>query len=87
MRRLLIALPSPLPFRKLGVPELKLWLRPSLEDLDLRAVRGGFSVPNGLGGTFPLPPLGGCGKELILTVFRTVLGVIGFSCVEVDFGS
>lgn len=50
----------------------------SLDDLDFRAVRG-FSLPNGLGGTVPdrLSPLGGCGKELMLTVFRKVFGVVG----------
>lgn len=78
MRTLVMDFPSPLPFKKLGVPALKLLCIESLEDLDFRAVRG-FSLPNGLGGTVParLSPLGGCGKELILTVFRTVFGVVG----------
>ena len=76
MRTLVMDLSSPLPFKKLGVPALKLLWIDSLDDFDFRAVRG-LSLPSGLGGTVTvrLSPLGGCGKELMLTVFRTVFGV------------
>jgi hypothetical protein len=79
MRMLVMDFPSPLPFRKLGVPGLKLLCMDSLDDLDFRAVRG-LSLASGLGGTLPLPsPRGGCGNELMLTVFLIVLGVVGFA--------
>lgn len=76
MRTLDIDFPSPLPFKKLGVLELKVVYAESLEALDFRAVRG-FSLARGLGGKL-LPrvsPRGGCGNELILTLFLNVFPV------------
>lgn len=75
MRTLVIDFPSPLPLRKLGVLELNVLY------IDSFAVFDGFLVDRdlsvlGLGGT-PLlvrvSPLGGCGKELMLTLLRSVL--------------
>lgn len=73
IRTLDIDFPSPLPFKKLGVLELKVVYDESLEALDFRTVRD-LSFANGLGGKL-LPrvsPRGGCGNELILTLFLSV---------------
>lgn len=73
MRTLVMDLPSPLPLSRLGEDGLKVWAS-SLEDLLFRAGRG-LSLTSGLGGKL-LPrwsPRGGCGNELMLTVFLIVL--------------
>lgn len=77
MRTLLIDCPSPLPFRKLGVLELNVLYIDSFVGLDDFLEGRGLSEVLGLGGT-PLlvrvSPLGGCGKELMLTLLRSVFG-------------
>ena len=75
MRTLLIDFPSPLPLRKLGVLELIVLYIDSFVGLDDFLDSLGLSEVLGLGGT-PLgvrvSPLGGCGKELMLTLLRRV---------------
>lgn len=74
MRELVMDLPSPLPLSRLGVEgEYVVGLERSLDVLDLR--ERVFSPESGLGGKLlhRLSPRGGCGKELMLTVFRSVL--------------
>lgn len=52
----------------------------SLDGLDFLTIRG-LSLANGLGGRLLplLSPLGGCGNELMLTAFLSVLGVAGIA--------
>lgn len=75
MRTLVIDFPSPLPLRKLGVLELIVLYMDSFAAFDGFLVDRGLSTALGLGGT-PLlervSPLGGCGKELMLTLLRRV---------------
>lgn len=64
-------LPSPVPFSRLGEPPVKAKLElGATRDRDLRDA----AVDSGLGGTLTTRPSarGGCGNELILTVFRNV---------------
>lgn len=72
MRALLIDLPSPLPFNKLGVDGEYVRWESSLGVFDF--LDRDFSFANGLGGKLLdlLSPLGGCGNELMLTVFLSV---------------
>lgn len=69
-----IDLPSPLLLRRLGVPLLRWEYEGASEARDFRTEFLGESAPRGLGGKLLTRPSlrGGCGNELMLTVFRSV---------------
>ena len=70
----MIDFPSALPFKKLGVLELKVLYVESFDALGFRIDRL-LSFANGLGGKVldRVSPRGGCGNELMLTLFLNVL--------------
>lgn len=85
MRMLEMDLPSPLPFKKLGVLEPRPLNAASLGGFVLRDDRG-RSLANGLEG-MRVSPRGGCGNELMLTLFRSVFPVpltASFGCGSAD---
>lgn len=79
--------PSALPLRKLGVLELNVLYIESLLALDgFLDVRFLSTGARGLGGT-RVSPLGGCGNELMLTLFRIVFPAPFTAGASLDCGS
>lgn len=87
MRTLVMDFPSALPLRKLGVLELNVLYIESLLALEgFLDVRFLSTGARGLGGT-RVSPLGGCGNELMLTLFRIVFPAPFTPAASLDCGS